>query len=288
MATVSRSTKVSGGTTLVASTLARAADVETDMLAIFTAHNNHDAGTSKWTVVSALNASATPLIADNSNGTNNIFEAKDNGTAVHTIADGGNQTFTGKMLGPDGTKTVPTYSFSGDTDSGIYRIGANNVALSVGDTKVVDAKTTGVTFLGTTTNDSAGTGFVGEYLSATNSGSYSNVNGSTGQYGTRLSVSLTAGDWDVSGTIDYQLNGATATAVRVALSAFTGNTTTDHVSGDNVVFGPAPTATNDVSLTIPCWRVSIASTTQINLKDYATYSSGTPQGTARISARRVR
>lgn len=89
MATVSRSTKVSGGTTLQSSTVARAIDVETDMLTLFNAHNNHDAGTSKWTVVSALNASACPLIADNSSGTNDIAEFKDNGTTILTVADGG-------------------------------------------------------------------------------------------------------------------------------------------------------------------------------------------------------
>jgi hypothetical protein len=51
MAQITRSTKVAGGTTLGANTLARAADVETDVLTLFSAHNNHDSGTSQWSVV---------------------------------------------------------------------------------------------------------------------------------------------------------------------------------------------------------------------------------------------
>lgn len=116
MAQLTRSTKIGGGTVLQANTLARAIDVETDILTLFNAHNNHDAGTSKWQVGSFENATSTVVIANNSTGTNNIFEARDNGTAVFTIADGGGITITGQvnltgagngitLTTPDGTKT---------------------------------------------------------------------------------------------------------------------------------------------------------------------------------------
>jgi hypothetical protein len=98
MAQISRSTKVSGGTTLSANTLARAADVETDVLTLFNAHNNHDTGTSKWTVVSSFGASSVPLIADNSSGTQDIAQFKDNGTTVWSIADGGNLVSNSKKI----------------------------------------------------------------------------------------------------------------------------------------------------------------------------------------------
>lgn len=45
----------------------------------------------------------------------------------------------------DGTKTAPAYSFRQDTDTGVYRIGVNNLGLSAGDTKVLDATATLVT-----------------------------------------------------------------------------------------------------------------------------------------------
>lgn len=92
MAQISRSTKINGGTTLTANTLARAADVETDMLTVFNAHNNHDAGTSAWTVVKAEGSSSIPLVANNSSGTQNIVNFQDNGTNVLSIADGGTTT----------------------------------------------------------------------------------------------------------------------------------------------------------------------------------------------------
>lgn len=107
MAQITRSTKVGGGTTLQSNTLARAADVETDVLTLFSAHNNHDTGTSKWTVVSAQGSSSVPLVADNSTGTQNIVEFKDNGTTVWSVADGGSLVSVSKKITglADGTAT---------------------------------------------------------------------------------------------------------------------------------------------------------------------------------------
>lgn len=46
--------------------------------------------------------------------------------------------------GPDGTEALPAWSFSGDTDTGYYRIGANNLGLSLGGTKYADWSTSGL------------------------------------------------------------------------------------------------------------------------------------------------
>lgn len=43
-----------------------------------------------------------------------------------------NLTVTGVLSIADGTAAAPSLTFSGDTDSGLYRIGANNVGLSLG------------------------------------------------------------------------------------------------------------------------------------------------------------
>lgn len=42
---------------------------------------------------------------------------------------------------PDGTEGAPAYSFSGDTDVGFYRIGSDNMGLSLGGTKRADFST---------------------------------------------------------------------------------------------------------------------------------------------------
>ena len=94
MAQISRSTKIGGGTVLQSNTLARAADVETDVLTLINAHNNADSGTTAWTVVKSEGATSVPLVANNSTGTQNIANFQDNGTNVLTVADGGTTTVT--------------------------------------------------------------------------------------------------------------------------------------------------------------------------------------------------
>jgi hypothetical protein len=94
MAQITRSTKIGGGTTLQSNTLARAADVETDILTLFAAHNAADDGSVKWQVGSFENATSTVVIANNSTGTNDILDARDNGTSVLKVADGGTTTIT--------------------------------------------------------------------------------------------------------------------------------------------------------------------------------------------------
>ncbi len=64
----------------------------------------------------------------------------------------------------DGTVGAPSVAFTSDTDSGMYRIGANNIGVAVGGAKVVDVATTGVAITGTasaTTSVTAGTTFDG-------------------------------------------------------------------------------------------------------------------------------
>lgn len=120
MAQITRSTKVNGLTTLAAHTLARAQDVEDDMLTLFNAHNNHDTGTSSWAVLKSVGASSVPLSADNSSGTQNIAELKDNGTAVVTVADGG-----ATSLLATGASAVPLSVNNGTSTGDIFQANDN-------------------------------------------------------------------------------------------------------------------------------------------------------------------
>ena len=60
-------------------------------------------------------------------------------------------TVAGQSLGADGTASLPFYSFSSDANSGFYRIGADNVGLTLGGTKRVDFATAGTAITGTLT-----------------------------------------------------------------------------------------------------------------------------------------
>ncbi len=82
----------------------------------------------------------------------------------------------------------------------------------------------GTKIRGTTTNDSAAAGFVGEYIEAKVHSSSTSTPAST-QFGDAESITLTGGDWDVQGTITFTRNGATYTVadLEVGVSAITGN-----------------------------------------------------------------
>lgn len=138
---------------------------------------------------------------------------------------------------------------------------------------------------GTVTNDNADAGYVGEV--ARSAVGPTNFPTST-QWGDITSISLTAGDWDVTGVIYAQANSATVTKVQMAITTTSGNSTAGFIVGDNAIGVYLPTNTADSSGTIPSVRVSLSETTVVYLKFNATFSAATPQAYGRISARRIR
>ena len=64
---------------------------------------------------------------------------------VYSRASG--QNVAGSTLFADGTVGAPSVTFTLDTDTGLYRIGANNLGLSIGGTKRVDFSATAVQFV---------------------------------------------------------------------------------------------------------------------------------------------
>lgn len=97
--------------------------VDNELQMIVDAHNNHDSGLVNWRQVKTLNATTVPFVADNSSGTNDIAQFKDNSTTVLTVADGGTVTFA-----PAGTTKVVANS-SGLTLS-------NSATIAMGSAKI--------------------------------------------------------------------------------------------------------------------------------------------------------
>lgn len=58
-------------------------------------------------------------------------------------------TAAGAIGGADGTVSAPGLSFSGDTNTGLYRIGADNIGITCNGAKVVDIGTSGAAITGT-------------------------------------------------------------------------------------------------------------------------------------------
>lgn len=72
------------------------------------------------------------------------------GVAAFTInVSTGAITIPGVTSFADGTVALPGITFGADLDSGLYRIGANNVGIAVNAAKVVDIGTAGVAITGT-------------------------------------------------------------------------------------------------------------------------------------------
>lgn len=142
---------------------------------------------------------------------------------------------------------------------------------------------------GTATNDDAAAGYIGEYQS-TNQTSFVSA-GSSNTWFNITSMSLSAGDWDVTGVVMAQNNGATTTAntTEIAISVNSGNTTSDHVIDLNWVPMVTPqTSPNQPIGTIPVYRLKLSGTTTVYLKAIATYTGGPYQARGRLSARRTR
>ena len=71
---------------------------------------------------------------------------------------------------PNGTQANPSISFMNDVDCGMYRIGANNIAIGVQNTKIIDIASTGITVSGTITGSLTGSATQLGGLSSSSSG----------------------------------------------------------------------------------------------------------------------
>jgi len=136
---------------------------------------------------------------------------------------------------------------------------------------------------GTTTNDNAAAGYIGEYVSAQVLSS-SAVTFTTGVRANVTSLALTAGDWDVRGFLGIlPSGGATATYEE---GSFSDTSATIGAEGARAIYTFSTTAQTEVSL--PTTRFSVASTTTIYLVATSVFPSGTVKGFGQITARRIR
>lgn len=151
----------------------------------------------------------------------------------------------------------------------------------------------GTALSGSTTNDSATAGNIGEVITATVA-SASAVSLSTGTGKNVTSISLTAGDWDVSGQVDFVLAGVTATLFQSGISLAT-NTLPSQAGGSGLGTDPlvgVPLLTTVLSATyaqgISPVRISLSATTTVYLVAQAAFSVGTTTAYGTIFARRAR
>ena|SRR6185312_3103461 len=134
--------------------------------------------------------------------------------------------------------------------------------------------------VGTTTNDNAGSGKVGEFVTSNvAAGSATSISSATATNLT--SISLTAGDWDVWGNIRLASTGLNA-AADVWIS-----TTSATLPDASLRNGIVVTHTA-VALSAPTVRLSLSGTTTVYISAQITITSGTSTQCGTLSARRVR
>lgn len=143
---------------------------------------------------------------------------------------------------------------------------------------------------GTTTNDSASGGNVGEYTESivTAGGA---VSLSTGIPKTITSISLTAGDWDVSGMCKMTGNAATTISYSICSTSLVTNTNGAEETMGAISYsaaGQTVLAGTDPRFPTATYRYSLAGTTTVYLVIQTGFGASTPSGYGIIRARRIR
>jgi hypothetical protein len=142
---------------------------------------------------------------------------------------------------------------------------------------------------GTATNDSASAGNIGEYFSSTvASGSAVALTSNTSL--TVTSISLTAGDWDVSADIAFVIAGTTVVFELVAGVALVPNNVNLLTPGNfTSIPYPATTVANGrASIPVAPIRYSLSATTTIYVSAQASFATSTCSAYGILRARRVR
>lgn len=177
--------------------------------------------------------------------------------------------------------------------TGLFQINngdsAGTINLTANGTRGVLVASTGATSIkGTTTNDSASAGDVGEYISSTVLIG-SAVALSSGVAANITSISLTAGDWDVSGSVwTSPAGGTTSTLTIGGISTTSATQPTFGTPGGSSYINISTGAGAGLGLGIAPTRISIASTTTVYLVTTITFAVSTMSAYGGIAARRAR
>lgn len=157
----------------------------------------------------------------------------------------------------------------------LRRVGNGLVGLPLGARNIV----------GDVSGTAVPSGMIGEQVrvAQTTSASFP----ATAIFGDLGSITLTPGVWDISCTLLCLANLASVTSFFTGVGTTSGNSSAGLVDGDNYLYAAFSASTQDLSLTVPSYRVLVTATTTYYQKVRATYTVATPQYRGRISAVRV-
>lgn len=149
---------------------------------------------------------------------------------------------------------------------------------------ITPSSTAGI--VGTTAADSANAGSVGEYV-VSDIPNTSAVSLSTGTSSNVTSITLSAGDWDVSGSISFNSAGSTVRNYLIGGISTTSATlpTGEFRAATNT---PNSAAFTDDAYALPVQRINVSTTTTVYLVAQASFTTSTCKAYGMIRARRVR
>lgn len=141
---------------------------------------------------------------------------------------------------------------------------------------------------GTTTNNNADAGNIGEYISSTVLAGAA-VSLTTGTDANVTSISLTAGDWDVWGLVATTVAGGTTTSLAQGwISTTSATLPTIPNEGAFAYDARAIAAGGNLVMPVGMKRISLAATTTVYLSMRLTFAASTASGYGFIGARRAR
>lgn len=138
------------------------------------------------------------------------------------------------------------------------------------------------------TGVAAATGKIGEILTSSVTTATTTGVGGTGVYGNVTSISLTSGDWMVSGMVGFQENGATlTTSLSGAISSSSSGVGIGAV--DAAIYNNLISSTSDMVAPVPTVNIIVPAgapvTYYLNTRFF--YTAGTPKHYGKIEARRM-
>jgi len=180
------------------------------------------------------------------------------------------------------TTSVPAASSTTPSMDGTAAVGTGTTWARADHIHPTDASR--APLAGTVTNDNAAAGQIGEFRSAILLQA-SAVALMTGVDAVVVQVALTAGDWDVWGSVSFQMTNGNAVTLRAWINQAASQPSLDQLGG-NVIM-PVPNNVPLASLTITQLRVSAAAGVTLTLGATAAFG-GTITAFGKIMARRRR
>jgi hypothetical protein len=225
-------------------------------------------------------AGATFFVNDSTGASQALVQLRNSGTNEWVLynTSSSNQFSVGRYV--SGTFTDNPITVSNST--GLVTLGDGlSASTIVATSTITPSQTAGI--VGTTTNNNAQAGSVGEYITATGSA----VSLASTTPANCTSVSLTAGDWDVFGAIMF--NGAASTSTSVYQTGINTTSATLPAAPFTGEFYIGTSGTNTaVSVAVPTQRENISATTTVYLVAQATFTVSTETVTCVLQARRRR